>query len=105
MKHLNISLLVIWICLIVLSCFWAWQAFDNMQVISGGGYLYDDNGEVIGMWDGWVKADYPHWMFGMALPIIFIFEMPLWWVILFWGIGFYLGYILWFVYRPCISVE
>ena len=76
MKWINISLLIIWLCLLALGMFWAWQSFDNMQVLSSGGFLYDDNGEVVGLWDGWDRAHYPHWMFGIVAPIILLTEMP-----------------------------
>ena len=105
MKWINISLLIVWLCLLGIGMFWTWQSFDNMQTIAGGGYLYSDNGDVIGLWDRWEKANYPDWMFGIAAPIILLTEMPVWWMVGFWGIGFYLGYLLWFVYRPCISLE
>lgn len=101
MKWINLSLLIIWLCLLGLGMFWAWQSFNNMQTISGGGYLYDDVGEIIGFWDGWDKADYPHWMFALALPIMLLTDMPFWWMIMFWSITIYLCFLFW-AYRPCI---
>lgn len=105
MKYLNLSLLILWLCLLGLGIFWAWQDFNNTEVTAGGGYLYNDNGEVIGLWDRWEKANYPDWMFGIALPIILLTGMPVWWMISFWSIGIYLSYLFWFVYRPCINLE
>jgi len=105
MKWINLSLLVIWLCLLGLGIFWAWQSFDNAQVIAGGGYVYDNDGKTIGMYDTWEKNNWPDWMFGLAAPIILLTEMPVWWMVGFWGIGLYLGYLLWFVYRPCIALE
>ena len=96
LKWINISLLIIWLCLLTIGIFWAWQAFDNMEALSSGGYLYGDNGEVLGLWDGWDKANYPHWMFSIALPIILLTGMPYWWIVAYFGIGFYLGYLLWY---------
>ncbi len=98
MKWLNISLLIVWLCLLGIGTFWAWQSFNNMETITGGGYLYD-NGKVIGLWDRWEKANYPDWMFGIAAPIILLTEMPVWWMIPFWSIGAWL--VLWvYINRP-----
>lgn len=104
MKWISISLLVIWLCLIGLAMYWAWQSFDNMQTISGGGYLYDDTGEVIELWDRWEKANYPDWMFGVAAPIIIVTEMPLWWMMIFWPITAYFAFWI-YANRPCISLR
>jgi hypothetical protein len=102
MKYLNLSLLILWLCLLGLAIYWAWQSFDNMEVIAGGGYLYDDNGEVNGMWDRWQKADYPHWMFGIAFPVILLFNMPVWWMIPFWSLTAYWAFWI-YANRPCIA--
>lgn len=96
---------MIWLCLIGLAMYWAWLDFNNATTISGGGYLYNDNGEVIGNWDKWDLANYPHWMFPIWLIAYLFTGMPMWWIVAFWSIGMYLGYLFWFIYRPCISLE
>jgi len=46
-------------CLLLLAFTQASTSFFNAKVIGTGGYLYDDNGSIIGMWDGLVPANYP----------------------------------------------
>ena len=57
------------------------------------------------MWDRREKANYPAWMFGLALPIILLFSMPVWWMVMYWAIGAWLLFQVWFVYRPCIDLR
>lgn len=96
MKWINLSLFIIWVFVIVLGTYWAWQGFNNAQTLTRGGYLYDNNGNVIGMWDGWDNAHYSIWLFPVWMFISLLTSNPIWWVIAFWGIGAWL--VFYYVY-------
>ncbi|MEE9304552.1 MAG: hypothetical protein V3U84_12320 [Thiotrichaceae bacterium] len=90
MKWLNRSLILIWIILLALGVWWSWYGFDNAMTLTHGGYLYDDEGNVIGLYDGWGEANYPLWMFPIWLVGSFFTSMSLWWMVAYWGIGAWL---------------
>jgi len=90
MKWISLSLLTVWILLLVLGTVWSWESFSNAETLSRGGYIYNNAGEVIGLWDGWDKANYPAWMFSIWLLASLLTSMPVWWIGLHWGIGFWL---------------
>ena len=103
MKWINLSLLIIWLFVMAFGIYWSWGSFNDATTLVGGGYLYDDSGEVIGMWDDWDKANYPFWMFPIWLIVSLVTDMPLWWVILYWGIGIWL--IIYYVFPRIMTKE
>jgi len=90
MKWVNLSLLIIWLAVIALGVYWSWQGFNNATILNRGGFLYDDNGKVIGLWDGWDKANYSHWYLVFYLPLKLLIGMPIWWMVVYWSIGAWL---------------
>ncbi len=101
MKWFSICMLIIWLALLGLGCFWAYNDFDNAVTLNRGGYLYSDDGEVIGMWDGWDKADYPTWLLVLWLPISLLISMPIWWMVAYWMISIWL--IVYYIYPHIMS--
>ncbi len=90
LRWIRLGILVIWLVLLVLGVMLAWDDFINSEKLTGGGYLYNNEGEVIGMWDDWSKSNYSTWLFPVWLLVSFLTDMPLWWSVMYWGIGSWL---------------
>ena len=54
-----IPLLIILIALCVYIVVGNWEVISTYMVLDKGGWMYDDNGEIIGMWDGWSTKEVP----------------------------------------------
>lgn len=101
-KFVNVIIALVWLSLLSLGIAWAWHDFDNATVLNNGGYLYDEQGHVIGLWDGWGQADYSTWLFPIWLSVYILTDTPYWWMMMFWPITVLV--LLWFLPRRGVQV-
>jgi len=70
-----------------------WDSISTVAMIDRGGYLHGDDGEVVGLWDGWSTEDLPAWLVPIAIPFYLVMSSPLWFRLLYPIVGFILLYL------------
>lgn len=90
----------LWIPLLIIlltSCtylvFDNWHSISTITMIDKGGYLYDDNGQVIGLWDGSTTNNIPIWLLPFTTTWYLFVNSPLWFKVVYITTGFMLIYL------------
>jgi len=70
-----------------------WHSISTITMIDRGGYLYDDSGQVIGLWDGTTTRDIPIWLLPFTVTWYVFVNTPLWFKVVYLIVGFTLLYL------------
>jgi len=100
MEMVDKALKWLWIPLLIIllaSCAYIitdnWYSISTITMIDKGGYLYGDNGEVVGLWDGSTTRDIPGWLLPFATTWYIFVSSPLWFKVVYPVVGVTLIYL------------
>jgi hypothetical protein len=88
--YLNLAILTFFLLLSILGAYMASQVMYSNQIV-GGGYLYGEDGSVIGMWDKWERIELPKWLLPIYCIIWVLWSAPLWYQLLYFPTALYVS--------------